>query len=204
MNAGDEYSSWKVSRCVRDASHHHATTAPPPPPRADPTSPPQNMWRLPPDGVCLHCFDKDAFNQDWQCAASLSAPRSHAPHPHIPTLYSDPSLYSTLFYRYWWSPASKWPQFGVKTPCPNHGFAHSQYMKTYEWRQRKVKGVTGDFNLCYQRIRCSECEVEYNRRKKMLAAAKSHDAQDPRVAELQKELDGFDYNSTTIDPRVLK
>ena len=80
----------------------------------------------------------------------------------------------------------------------------AQYMKTYEWRQRKVKGVTGDFNLCYQRIRCSECEVEYNRRKKMLAAAKSHDAQDPRVAELQKELDGFDYNSTTIDPRVLK
>ena len=106
--------------------------------------------------------------------------------------------------QFWWSPERRWPQFGVKTPCPNHGFAHCQHVKLYGWRQRKVKGVDRDFNLCYQRVHCTECEAEHKRQKKMIEACETHDPQSPALEGMRKNLSELSYFSTTIDPRVIK
>jgi|TARA_B110000046_G_scaffold114685_1_gene121855 hypothetical protein len=80
----------------------------------------------------------------------------------------------------WWSPSAKWASKGMTTPCVVGGWAHAHAVSLGEWRQRRVKGFSGDRGLAYQRTSCSICKEKRDHLKGQLAALKTHDGHSPR------------------------
>ena len=85
----------------------------------------------------------------------------------------DPKAYARLD-TYFFSPALKWKDKGVGTPCPNHGWGHESHVRLYgRWRLRLVKGTTHDFCIASQDAICIACREEHYQARKDLDAAKA-------------------------------
>ena len=105
-----------------------------------------------------------------------------------------------------YSPAQlpMWRRAGFQMPCPRHGWAHSQYVKTQsEWRARLVKGVIDDFVLAGQVCCCSECRREHDRLVKRQHAAEKAGAAAGEIEARKAEAQAATSRFMSYDPRLI-
>ena len=103
---------------------------------------------------------------------------------------------------FFYSPSSKWPHLGIRTPCARHGWSHVDHVTVQDaWHIRLVRGVFGEFGLAYQRCRCATCRKEHDEIKVRRDAARSAGAD---YSALEAQLKAASFSFITIDSRVVR